>query len=141
MQVLFDRYFYITCAIRLLLRHYAYLLLGHELVLQNEFESAVQCFRNALKVRPRLINALLGIGEVYMKEEYFKNASQVYQIALKYVPKSPTVWSNVGRAYYELANHQMALKCFEKVIHFKDISTRFFSVRSSLYTDNTFGIL
>lgn len=96
-------------------RHYAYLILGHELVLQNEFENAVQCFRNALRVRPRLINALLGIGEVYMKEEYFDRAAQVYQIALKYVPKSPTVWSNVGRAHYEQGNHPMALKCFEKV--------------------------
>ena len=96
-------------------RHYGYLLLGHELVLQNEFESAIQCFRNALKVRPRLINALLGIGEVHMKEEYYKNALQVYKIALNYVPKSPPVWSNVGRASFELGDHRMALKCFEKV--------------------------
>ena len=83
--------------------------------MQNEFEKAIQCYRNALNKRPRLINAFLGIGEVKMKEEQFQEAAQIFQMALQYVSKNATIWSNMGHAYYELSQYATALKCFEKV--------------------------
>ena len=83
--------------------------------MQNEFEKAIQCYRNALNKRPRLINAFLGIGEVKMKEEQFQEAAQIFQMALQYVSKNATIWSNMGHAYYELSQYPTALKCFEKV--------------------------
>ena len=50
-----------------------------------------------------------------MKEEQFQEAAQIFQMALQYVSKNATIWSNMGHAYYELAQYPTALKCFEKV--------------------------
>ena len=91
------------------------MILGHELSLQNEFESAIQSFRNAIRIRPRLINAYIGIGDVYMKEENYDSAVQIYRNALEFVPKSASLWMHMGRAYHELGINDTALRCFEKV--------------------------
>lgn len=114
-------------------RHYAYVLLGHELVLQNEFEKAIQCYRNALNKRPRLINAFLGIGEVKMKEEQFQEAAQIFQMALQYVSKNATIWSNMGHAYYELSQYATALKCFEKALKLKPNFPHAMYYRANVY--------
>ena len=36
---------------------YAYTLLGHELVLTEELDKALPCFRNAVRINPRHYNA------------------------------------------------------------------------------------
>lgn len=97
-------------------RHYAYTLLGHELILEEEFDKAMDAFRKAVKISPNIINAWIGIAQVAMKEHNFIKANHYYRKILQKVPKSQLVIANFGRSFYYIKKHEDALKCFKKAL-------------------------
>jgi len=98
-------------------RHYAYTLLGHELILEEEFDKAMDAFRKAVKISPNIINAWIGIAQVAMKEHNFLKANHYYRKILQKVPKSQLVIANFGRSFYHIKKHDDALKCFKKALN------------------------
>ena len=44
-------------------RHYALTLLGHELILEEEYDKARDAFRKAIHISPNIINAWIGIAQ------------------------------------------------------------------------------
>ena len=122
-----------TSYFTLIYRHYAYILLGHELILEEEFAKAKDAFRKAIKISPNIINAWVGVAQVAMHELNFIEANGIYKKVLAYVPKSQQVIANLGRSYYEIKQYDHAIKCFKKVqIFYYDLQY----VKSILGTKN-----
>ena len=97
------------------LRHYAYTLLGHELILEEDFDKAKDSFRKAIRISPNMVNARLGIAQVAMKEQNFNEANNIFKIILNNVPRSLIVLSNLGRSYFQIKQYDSAMKCFNRV--------------------------
>ena len=111
-------------------RHYAFHLLGHEYVLREENDSAIKCFKSAIKHRPRFVNALTSVGDVFINAENYdlaesylltglffpclSNRNYVF-LALRYYPKNATVWSYMGQIRHKKGELTKALQCFNKV--------------------------
>uniref|UniRef100_A0A8B9H9A1 Cell division cycle protein 27 homolog n=1 Tax=Astyanax mexicanus TaxID=7994 RepID=A0A8B9H9A1_ASTMX len=75
---------------------YAYTLLGHELVLTEELEKALGCFRNAIRINKRHYNAWYGLGMIYYKQEKFNLAEIHFKKALSINPQSSVLLCHIG---------------------------------------------
>lgn len=94
---------------------YAYTLLGHELVLTEEMDHAMACFRNALRIDARHYNALYGIGMIYYKQEKFKMAELHYRKALS-ISCNPVLMCHLAVVQHSLKKPQTALQTLNRAI-------------------------
>ncbi|ELQ75967.1 DNA-binding cell division cycle control protein [Trachipleistophora hominis] len=62
---------------------YAYLLLGHESIIRNEYEQAQLFFFRALKMHRNNYNALFGIALVFSKTDQIENADVFFRKAVE----------------------------------------------------------
>ena len=75
---------------------YAYTLLGHEYVMIEELDKALQCFRSAVRTDRRHYNAWYGIGLTYYKQERYKLTEMYYNKALAINPHNPILMCHLA---------------------------------------------
>lgn len=89
---------------------YAYTLLGHELVVTEELEKALTCYRKALLKDARHYNAWYGIGTIYSKQERFQLAEVHYRHSLKINRKNSVILVHIGVMQFYLNKREQALQ-------------------------------
>ena len=89
---------------------YAYTLLGHEYVLVEELDKALNCFRTAARLDHRHYNAWYGVGLTYYKQERFQLAEMYYRKALSINPASPILMCHVAVVQHALQKTDKALE-------------------------------
>lgn len=94
---------------------YAYTLLGHEYVSSEEMDSAMACFRNAIRIDSRHYNAYYGIGMIFYKQEKFKMAEIHYRKALNISP-NPVLLCHLAVVQHALKKSEIALQTLNKAI-------------------------
>ena len=72
---------------------YAYTLLGHEYLSNEDLDRSLTSFQKSIRINPRHYNALYGIGLVYSKQEKFNFAEFHYRKALEINPSNPVLLS------------------------------------------------
>ena len=55
---------------------YASTLSGHELVANEDFDKAIKCFRDAVRMNVRHYNAWYGLGSIYYRQEKVRRAKR-----------------------------------------------------------------
>lgn len=95
---------------------YSYTLLGHELVITEELDKAMSCFRTAILKDPRHYNAWYGIGSIYSKQERFSLAEFHYKHALEINPQSSVIMVHIGAMQFNLNKTQQALQTLDAAI-------------------------
>ena len=93
--------------------------MGHELILEEDFDKAKDSFRKAIRISPNMVNARLGIAQVVTKEQNFNEANNILKMILNNVPRSLIVLSNLGRSYFHIKQYDSAMKCFNRVSQLK----------------------
>jgi len=114
-------------------RHYAFHLLGHEYVLREENDSAIKCFKSAIKHRPRFVNALTSVGDVFINAENYDLAESYLLTALRYYPKNATVWSYMGQIRHKKGELTKALQCFNKALQFNPTQANALFMKAQMY--------
>lgn len=89
---------------------YAYTLLGHELVLTEELEKALTCYRKAIHKDSRHYNAWYGMGTIYSKQERFQLAEIHYRQSLKINRKNSVILVHIGVMQFYLNKREQALQ-------------------------------
>lgn len=89
---------------------YSYALLGHELVITEELDKAMSCFRKTMLKDPRHYNAWFGMGMIYSKQERYSLAEGHYKRALEINPHSSTIMVHLGATQNHLNKTQQALQ-------------------------------
>lgn len=89
---------------------YPYTLLGHELVVTEELEKALGCYRKAILKDSRHYNAWFGIANIYSKQERFQLAEIHYRKALKISRKNSVILVHIGVMQYHLNKPELALQ-------------------------------
>lgn len=95
---------------------YSYTLLGHELVITEELEKAMSCFRTAILKDPRHYNAWYGIGSIYSKQERYSLAEFHYKHALDINPQSSVIMVHIGAMQFNLNKTEQALQTLNSAI-------------------------
>lgn len=89
---------------------YAFTLLGHEFVLVEELDKALNAFRTAVRLDHRHYNAWYGIGLSYYKQERFQLAEIYYRKALAINRFSPILMCHVAVVQHATNNTSAALE-------------------------------
>lgn len=95
---------------------YSYTLLGHELVVTEELEKALGCYRKAILKDPRHYNAWYGIGNIYSKQERFQLAEIHYRHALKINRKNSVIVVHIGVMQLHLNKPEQAIQTLTEAI-------------------------
>lgn len=77
---------------------------------------AVEYFNTALKIEPKSIEALYGMGKFLQDAREYDNALKVYENLLAISPENLDAVFNTGAIYFEQKKYQEALQKFEATI-------------------------
>lgn len=95
---------------------YSYTLLGHELVVTEELEKALGCYRKAIQKDNRHYNAWFGIGTIYSKQERFQLAEIHYRHALKINRNNSIIHVHIGVMQFYLNKPNQAIQTLTEAI-------------------------
>lgn len=95
---------------------YSYTLLGHELVVTEELEKALGCYRKAIQKDNRHYNAWFGIGTIYSKQERFQLAEIHYRHALKINRNNSIIHVHIGVMQFYLNKPDQAIQTLTEAI-------------------------
>uniref|UniRef100_A0A7S4N5K4 Uncharacterized protein n=1 Tax=Odontella aurita TaxID=265563 RepID=A0A7S4N5K4_9STRA len=79
---------------------YSHTLSGHEYVANEDFDKAVQCYRDALRSDGRHYNAWYGLGAIYYRQEKYDLAEYHFRRALSVNPQSSVLHCHLGMALH-----------------------------------------
>ena len=111
------------------LPHY---LLGNSYYEIEDFENAIESYKNAIKINPTNENYFLRLAIVYSKNKNYDKAILILKKLVQINPKNGYAFSMLGFIYSSLNKHEDAYKSIEKAIkidsenpHFQEIFTEF----------------
>ena len=91
----------------------AYINLGQTLSRQGQEDAALACFHEVLNLKPDdLVDCLMSIGNVFMKQRRLDEALSYFQQALKAKPGHPDALNNLGHVQTLQGEISEALKTF-----------------------------
>lgn len=89
---------------------YAFTLTGHEFMSKDDWISASECFRKAIKCDPRHYNAWYGLGTIYFKQERSPEAAYHFTRASEINKYNPVLLCNLGQVYSAEGKYNEALQ-------------------------------
>ena len=102
----------------------AYYNLGNALAQQGNFDTAIDCWQNAIALKPDYIEAYEECGIVCQKLEDFESAIACYSKALELKPDNYQTAYNLGLCFSFVGRGEEAIACFQTAIQLKPDSTQ-----------------
>lgn len=96
-----------------------YFVLGEKHREQKQFEEALKCYQNALRINPKLFHAAFNCGVILQIKKEHDQALQYYQKALTIDKKCAQAYYNCGMCYSELKNYPLAQEYLEHAVSCK----------------------
>ncbi|GMH81154.1 hypothetical protein TL16_g08843 [Triparma laevis f. inornata] len=93
---------------------YAHTLSGHEYVSNEDFTSAITCFRLALSTDQRHYNAWYGLGAIYYRQEKWELAGRHFERAIEVNPGSSILYCHLGMVRQAEKRYFEAFEVLEK---------------------------
>ncbi len=94
-----------------------YFKLGHMLHLSNQRQEAMDYYERCIALDPNISVAYLNKGVLLKGQGKVKEALVAYQKAAQLDKRNPSIFFNIGNAYLELRQYQLALKNYEITLH------------------------
>lgn len=88
---------------------YTHTLSGYEYMANEDFDKAVACFRNAIRLDERHYNAWYGLGAIYHRQEKYDLAEYHFQHAVAINSQSSVLRCNLGMSQYSNGKAMQAL--------------------------------
>ncbi|CCD66209.1 Cell division cycle protein 27 homolog [Caenorhabditis elegans] len=106
---------------------YAYTLLGHELIVQDELDKAAGSFRSALLLSPRDYRAWYGLGLVHLKKEQNLTALTNIQKAVNINPTNRAMLCTLSQIEQQRGQIDTALVLIDRALTLNplDVACRF----------------
>jgi len=96
--------------------HFPLSNLGWAYYNKKKFKLAEKYYQDALKIEPRFVIALSGLGKTYIATGRIFEAIAVLEKAVKNSPHSAELYLNLANAYRLLREYKKALRAYSKVI-------------------------
>ena len=82
----------------------------------RHYDEARRNFQEALKVDPNNLEAMQGLGRVYIKMGDFEHAVDTYQKALTKNPRHASLWVDLAMGYNRKKSYPEAIQCLTKAL-------------------------
>jgi len=81
---------------------------GYKHLNQGTLNIAMEQFKKALKKKPGLMNASMGLGIVYLKQMKFRESLKIFTDVVKRYPSNADAFNYIGIIHTELGNYELA---------------------------------
>ena len=81
---------------------------------ENELETAAQKYKDALAMRPRSREAMIGLAGLYMKQQQYAQSAAAYQDLLKVEPQNGEAWRGLFLSYARDGQNDKALETMNR---------------------------
>ena len=81
---------------------------------QHRWDEAMRCCREALRVSPGYVPALLCAGDILYRQERYREACTWYWRAIRERPECAAAFGNLGNALHALGEHVEAASCYRE---------------------------
>lgn len=88
--------------------YYAWNLLGVLYNNENNLDSAINAYENAVRFKTNFSTAYAGLGEIYLQKNQLKNALAQFEKAVEFGGMNIRYANNLGRTYFQMGNDQKA---------------------------------
>ncbi|VDM65983.1 unnamed protein product, partial [Strongylus vulgaris] len=95
---------------------YAYTLLGHELIFQEEYDRAANAFRRALEISPKDYRAWHGLGLVHLRKEQMGLAQVNISKAVTINPTNRAMLCQLAQIEQALNRPERAMRLTDRVV-------------------------
>lgn len=89
-------------------------VMGHRFLQAGSFQQAREQYQAALELDPNETAALLGLGDVLLRQRDPRAAAERFRRAIGLEPRNPDAYARLGEAYYNLGDLQAALSEWER---------------------------
>ncbi len=96
--------------------HYPLSNIGLAYFNKKEYALAEKFYLDALKIEPKFIKALYGLGKTYMAMGRVSEAVLILERALKTYPRIAHLYFDLGKAYTSSNDYKKALNAYKKII-------------------------
>ncbi len=96
--------------------HYPLSNLGLAYYNQNKYDLSEKYYQQALKLEPRFLPAIWGLGRTYQAQGKFMEAISLLEDGVKMWPKSPELYSELGATYKAFKKYPEAAAAYARVI-------------------------
>jgi serine/threonine-protein kinase len=98
--------------------------LGKQQLASGDTAGAAASFKKALELDAKNVAAVIGMGEIALRQGLFGDAIAHLKKATKLAPKSSYVWTLLGEAYLGTNNNSVAADTFKKALQLDPDNTR-----------------
>ena len=91
-------------------------LLGTLSAQVQEYQTAIELLKQAIKIKPEFIEAHNNLGNAFQELGKYQEAASCYQRAIKLNPEYVEAQYNLGKVFQELGKYQEAASVYQKVI-------------------------
>jgi cytochrome c-type biogenesis protein CcmH/NrfG len=75
---------------------------------ENNLDSAINAYENAVRFKTNFSTAYAGLGEIYLQKNQLKNALAQFEKAVEFGGMNIRYANNLGRTYFQMGNDQKA---------------------------------
>jgi protein O-GlcNAc transferase len=93
-----------------------HLKLGNVFLEQGKLEAAVECYQQALKIRPDYADAHHNLGYAFKLQDNLEAALECYQQALKIRPNYAQTHNNLGIVLHKQGQVRAAIECYQQAL-------------------------
>lgn len=114
-----------------------HLLSGIEHYEKKEFKEAIEEYKNAIKIDPKLTSAYNNKGNAHYRQHHYSEAIAAYKKAIEIEPKYFIAYYNMATAYYGLKKYNESILVLKKAIEInpESISAKIFLAEAYLITE------
>lgn len=90
----------------------AWNVLGNAYYNLEQYDRAIQAYKEALRIQPEDADAWENLGAAYVNLNQYNQAIQALGVALRIQPVNADAWSYLGRSYFGLKQYDQAVQAF-----------------------------
>ena len=111
-----------------------YLKSGEKLYENNQFDSALIAFEQAIRLDPQLEDAYVWRGRVLDRLEQYKKALAAYDQAIRLNPNNANYYAQKGAIFFKCNQHTEALATYDQAIRLNPIKAEYYIQKSNIYS-------